>query len=402
MTGPYLASNPLLVNGLRACDALLRLLRTSSPSSPLKSPPRRILLALGGHLGDAVVATAAIEYLRRSMPDAELGVVLPSWSRAALEGDPRIRWLHSIDHWKANRTARGWFARWNHYRGTLRRALREVREVRYDVAVDLYGYFPNMALALWRTGIPVRVGFTSGGLGPLYSHPVAWVDDLSHVAARQVDLVSRIAPKGREQVPLRYALHVPTDSAAFLDADRLAASHGLTTSPYILVHMGSGAHERKWPTEAWKRLARRLVEDGHTLLFTGRGPEEAATIAAVSEGLPRAINLCDRLTWSQFVHAIQGAEAVVTVETAAAHVASAVDTPCIAIWSGITSRHHWGPIGRSVSLVTHSTSCAPCFRSHGCAAMSCIRELTVTDVYAAVQRMLSSSGTATPEAGVAQ
>lgn len=390
MTGRYLAKNPWLVHSLRVCDAVLRILRPAAAPA-LPASPRRVLVALGGHLGDAVVATAAIEHLRRSLPESEIGVVLPSWSRAPLEGDPRIRWLHSIDHWKSNRASTGRFARWRRYRVTLRQALAEIRDVRYDVAVDLYAYFPNMSLALWRTGIPVRVGFTSGGLGALYTHPVAWEDDLRHVGEHQVDLVTRLASTARPDTPLRYSLHGPSgNDAATADADRVLAAHGITGAPYVLVHMGSGAPERRWPTEAWKALARKLADDGHLLVFTGRGPEEAAAVGAAVEGLPRAINLCDRLSWTQFVHAVRRAEAVVTVETVAAHVAAATDTPCVALWSGTTSRHHWGPAGSSVSLVMQPTTCAPCFRSRGCADMTCIRDLSASDVHAAVQRMLSA------------
>jgi ADP-heptose:LPS heptosyltransferase len=391
MTGPYLAKNRVLLLALRSCDAVLGVLRPAR-QGPLPASPRRILLALGGHLGDAVVATAAIEHLRRALPESEIGIVLPSWSRAVLERDDRLHWLHTIDHWKSNRASASWISRWRRYRASRRNALAEIRSVGYDVAVDLYAYFPNMALALWRSGIPVRLGFASGGLGPLYTHVVPWQDDLQHVAERQVALVARLAPARPVATVLRYSL--PEDAPvgeAGQHAAQQRASNGLTEAAYTVVHMGSGAGERQWPARCWKELATRLAEEGHILVFTGRGRQEATAIASITDALPGALNLCDRLEWNDLVEVIRRARLVLTVETAAAHVAAATETPCVALWSGITSAHHWGPLGSSVSLVAHHPPCAPCFRSHGCAQMTCIQDVTVTDVLSAVQRTLMSS-----------
>jgi ADP-heptose:LPS heptosyltransferase len=386
MTGPYLAKNRLLLLALASVDSLLRVRRLRRQSI-LPVSPRRVLLALGGHLGDAVVATAAIEHLHRELPHAEIGVVLPTWSRIVLEGDPRLRWLHSIDHWKFNREQGGRVARWRRYRATSAKALSEIRRVQYDVAVDLYGYFPNMSLALWRAGIPVRLGFVSGGFGDFYTHPVPWEDDLKHVAERQVELVGRLAPARAAVTPLRYSLPAPGDDVTRRDA----VSAANLREPYIVLHMGSGAEERQWPAESWQAVASRLAGDGHFLVFTGRGPRERAAIAAAMQELPNAKSLCDHLQWPDFVDVIRRARLVLTVETAAAHVAAATDTPCVALWSGITSAHHWGPLGSSVSVLTHRTPCAPCFRSRGCTNMSCVRDLTVPDVLSAMRHALESA-----------
>jgi len=69
LRGRYLASNPFLRALMALSDLLLAPLRTQ-PSIPAQ-PPRRVLLSIGGHLGDAVIATAAI----RRLADA-LGVRL--------------------------------------------------------------------------------------------------------------------------------------------------------------------------------------------------------------------------------------------------------------------------------------------------------------------------------------
>lgn len=385
--GRYLASNPRLLAFLSASDAILGAFRRTH-STPIPRAPKRVLLALGGHLGDAVIATATIEYLHHALPGTRFGIVLPSWSRIVLEGDPRLRWIHTVDHWKSNRTSASRLARWRRYRATRREALREIRDVHYDAALDLYGYFPNMALLLSRSGIPVRLGFTSGGFGPLYTHASPWTDDLRHVAQRQVELAATLAGDPELPAVSRYSLlAAERDHRAGERVDALLRKQQLVKGAYVVLHAGTGAVEREWPAAQWRELSARLVAEGLQLVFTGRGERENALIHEVAEGIPGVLSLGDQLDWPEFVQVIRGARLVITVETAAAHVAAAVGTPCLAIWSGITSSRHWGPLGKRTILLTHPVPCGPCFRNYGCEAMTCVRSVSPDGVMTAVHSL---------------
>jgi ADP-heptose:LPS heptosyltransferase len=367
-------------------DALLAPLhRRAAPSLP--RAPRRILLAIGGQLGDAVIATATIRRLRAAFPESELGVVLPSWARAVIAGHADVRWIHTVDHWKVNRSALPWWKRWRSYRSSQRTALHAIRGVEYDVALDLYGYYPNMAVVLWRSAIPIRIGFMSGGLGRLYTHGVEWGDDLRHVAERQAALVDLLAEEARADASPTCDLPVPTTAARVRGTERLARE-GVREREYVVVHMGSGAAERRWPASEWKLLLAQLAAEGHTLVFTGRGAEEMHAIREQRSALPDSVDLGDQLDWEEFVHIVRQARLVITVETAAAHVAGAVGTPCVAVWSGTTSTAHWRPLGTSAELVTNAVPCAPCFRGRGCEHMTCLRGLAASQVLAAVHRAL--------------
>jgi len=72
---PYTAKNPVHWWALRFADVLLSLL-VPRASASLVTRPRRVLLASGGHLGDAVVLTSSIRRVRELLPDAEIGLLL--------------------------------------------------------------------------------------------------------------------------------------------------------------------------------------------------------------------------------------------------------------------------------------------------------------------------------------
>ena len=167
---------------------------------------------------------------------------------------------------------------------------------------------------------------------------------------------------------------------------------GLEPGQFIVVHMSSGSPLREWPAAKWRELAEHLTIDGHGLVFTGSGQEQARAIADVTRDLPGCTNLCDRLEWPEFVHVVACAELLVSVETVAAHVAAAVGTPSVAIWTGIGRLSHWRPLGGECTVLMNQVPCAPCFRSRGCQAMSCVRDVSVGAVLEAVRSHLRPAG----------
>lgn len=349
--GRYLATNPALRALLAASDFALAPLRRRP--SPAISRPRRVLLCINGHLGDAVIATSAIASLANALPDAEIGVVVPSWSRVVLAGDARIRHVHTLDHWHTSRAGGSRGSKWRNYRRSRRHALSEIRRVRYDSAVDLYDYFPNAALLMWRAGIPVRIGFDAAGFSALYSHAVAWPDDGRHAAERQRMLLGVLLPDMQPAGELRPSLPaVPAESEHRIAG--LLAAHGVSPGSFVVLHPGAGTPAKEIAPSRWRYLAERLTADGELVVVTGRGRREKATAQAIARDLPRCIDLCDALDWPEFVQLLRLARAVVSLDSVAGHVAAAVAVPSLTLWTSPASPDHWRPLGASNVVIDGS------------------------------------------------
>jgi len=142
-------------------DAWLERVRQRSPSIDVPVP-RRLLVCVGGHLGYAVLATSVFPVLQASYPEVAIGVLAPSWSLPVFENHAAIRWRHTFDHWKTNRSASR-LERFLGYRRSAARAVAGIKDVGYDIAIDLYPYFPNAAGILSDAAVPIRIGYTSGG-----------------------------------------------------------------------------------------------------------------------------------------------------------------------------------------------------------------------------------------------
>ncbi len=346
---PYTAKNPLHWWSLRIADIVLSALMPRANGGPV-ARPQRVLLASGGHLGDAVVLTASIRRVRELLPHAEIGLLIPSWSRVVVEDHPDIQSIHTVDHWRRNRARVNVVAKLRQFRNTQRRALREIRDVAYDVALDLYAYSPNMAIPLWRAGIPVRAGFVSGGCSPLYTHRFHWGRSGRHMVERHAEMIASVLGDLSHSTAMRYDLPAMPHAAA--SAAALLTAAGVGDDRYTIVHMGSGRANPTWPMEKWRALVVALGESFGALLLTGRGDAERSAIRQVADGCDDSVDLCDGPDWETFVELIRTASCIVTVDTAAAHVAAAVGTPAVVVWPDITDDVSWHPHGRRVRLVS--------------------------------------------------
>jgi ADP-heptose:LPS heptosyltransferase len=385
LRGRYLVKNPAWNAWLRANDYLLELL-PAPPNGRTPESPKRVLLAVGGQLGDAVIATAILPPLRSAFPGVEIGVLCGSWSRVIFSNHPAIARVHTIDHWKLDRSARPLPARWLVARRTTTSAIAEIRGSNYDVAIDLSAHYPNSARVLWRAGVPFRAGFTSGGDGPLYTHPLSWTPG-RHVAEDHLALVRSILPQVSPATALRYDVPAPPNDAAAA-VERSLARVGVAGSRYVVVHVGAGLARKEWPLDTWRIVVRKLVASGVRVVLTGAGKRQAALTRALSEGIGGVVDLCDQLVWDEFRWLLSRARLVISVDTVAMHLAAAANTPCVALMTAMDDPWRWRPLGDRVTLLTTPVPCAPCYRSRGCASMSCIREITPENVLAAAEACL--------------
>jgi ADP-heptose:LPS heptosyltransferase len=371
MRGRYLLRHVVGNAGLRVIDAALGLRpRVRPPEIP--RAPRRVLVAIGGQLGDAVMATTTIGALHAILPDAEIGVLAPTVARTVLDGHPRVARLHLLDHWSVSRSGAGILSRVQRYRDDARRVTAEIRAARYDLAFDLYPFFPNSSRVLHRAGVPVRVGFTSAGFGALYTHAVSYPDDDRHAIEIQVALIGE---------------HLGIDAVARGHLTPNRAERAVPGAGYVVAHMGAGTPEREWPADNWRVLLTGFVERGYAVRCTGLSGREAALADRATQGLANCTNLCGTLDWSGFVDVVRAAEFVVGVDTVASHIAAEAGVPVVALTAGNGHIANFRPFSPRGVALTHLVPCAPCYRRHGCAEMSCLREISVADVQMAIDRV---------------
>lgn len=192
--------------------------------------------------------------------------------------------------------------------------------MKYDMALDCSLHFPSSAPLLWQAGIPYRIGFESAGLFPFLTTSHPWAPSNRSVLESYAELVGE---------PITYSL--PSPGLSPIQGD------------YIVMHMGSGAPEKEWSIHLWRELAERLEREHLRLVFTGQGRAEKEDIASVSKHLTRAVDTSGALEWCEFVALIASARLLISLDTAAAHVAAATQTPALQLFSGNNPPLLWKP-----------------------------------------------------------
>lgn len=389
--GGYRAVNPILYAYLRAWDVTLAPLcwlsaGKKSRTLPLRRAPKRLLIANCAHLGDVVLATSVLPVLKTVFPGVSIGFLCGGWAREMLEGHALLDRIHTVDHWKLDRSGRRQEQKLVRYIRTRRHAIREIRAAGYDAAIDLYYFYPNAADILWAADIPVRIGFTSGGFGGLYTHPVVYkYQPGHHMSDYHADLLRSVGVGNEHLANMRPML--AGVAATTLSPGCEPKSIANKGQDYVLIHMGIGNRAREWPVAKWRALTSRLHAAGYRMVFTGRGTRERRLVGLVTEHLDGCVDLCDRLDLPEYVTTVERASVAVVGESLAVHVAAAVGTPSVVIAPGIDI-DSWWPVRANARLLTQPVRCSPCFV--GCPGMECVREVEVNSVYRAIEQSLEN------------
>ncbi len=331
--------------------------RARVPAEPAESP-RTILLVQLDHLGDAILSTVMLPVLRNRYPEASIEVLAGASSAELFEAMPEIDRVYVS---RVNRFARG--GRFGWILATLWWGWR-LRRRKVDLAIDVRGEFPH-AVILWLSGARRRLGWDCGGGGFLLTGSPRFVPDRPEVESRLALLAELEIRPADADGAVRPAF-CPPDEARRVVARRLAESwrHGSSDGPRIVLHVGAGIPAKQWPVERWRELVGRvIVQLGAQVVLVG-GPDDRKTARAIlgARPWPGVANWTGRLRLVELAALVEQADLVVGADSGPAHLAAAVGTPVVVLFSGTNSPRQWQPYGRYVSVLRHTVACSPCHR----------------------------------------
>lgn len=157
--------------------------------------------------------------------------------------------------------------------------------------------------------------------------------------------------------------------------------------PYVVLHPGASAPSRRWPERRWQQLATSLVRRRIRTIVTG-GPQETKLCAAVARR--GVIDLSGDTSLLQLARVLRGASVVVTGNTGPAHLAAAVGTPVVSLFSPVVPAARWAPYGVPVELLGDQR--APCrdTRATQCPVPGhpCLTSVSPQDVVDALERLV--------------
>lgn len=309
----------------------------------------RILVVRMSAMGDAIHGIPAIAALRAAKPNWQVGWLIEQrWMellcahsderlqpRSALK--PLVDWVHASD-FKEWRKGLSSAATWR----DMRSCMREVRAMKYDVALDLQGTVRS-AMAARLSAAKTRIGSAEPREAPARRFYTKAIETHApHVIEHALALSSAVA--GEE---LTYEAPVfPQDPATEAWADRFCASIGF--APLAIVNPGAGWGAKCWPAESYGQVAKALTDRGMAVMVN-YGPQEGALAEAVREASEEAARPV-KCSVSQLIALTRRASLFVGGDTGPMHLAAALEVPVVALF-GPTRPERNGPYAtRSVVL----------------------------------------------------
>jgi heptosyltransferase-2 len=137
--------------------------------------------------------------------------------------------------------------------------------------------------------------------------------------------------------------------------------------------VGAKRPQNRWPIEYFKEVAEYLLEKKYNILIFG-GPEDFE-LAEQIKG-ERVFNFCGKLSPLETAEMMKHCKLVISNDTGPMHLAYAVGTPLIAIFSSRDYAGNWFPPenGKNIVFRNNDVYCAKCF-SEEVNGNKCLREI---------------------------
>jgi ADP-heptose:LPS heptosyltransferase len=284
------------------------------------------------------------------------------------------------------------------------RALNRIRRLGIDAAIDLEFFSRSSAALTFLSGAKSRVGFhTFFGEGPyrgdLMTHRLLY-NPYVHTSQNFQLMVEALekAPdrlptfEGRVSAPNTV---LPRFAAPVADREEVRAivrRESGQEGELRLILLNPNASDllplRKWPTDRYVELARRLLEKFPEVCISLTGaPDEAERIGRVGEevGSPRCFSLAGRTTLSQLLVLYTLSELLITNDSGPAHFASMTPITVITLFGPETPLLFRALSPRAIPIWMQ-LPCSPCVNAYNnrqspCRDNVCMKSITVDHVF---------------------
>ncbi|MEA3468914.1 MAG: putative lipopolysaccharide heptosyltransferase III, partial [Thermodesulfobacteriota bacterium] len=342
---------------------------------------KNILVIKMRHIGDTVLVTPLLHTLKQAMPRTRLHLLINQQTAAIVKGHPHIHSLIVFDYDRAKRDLPYFF-----------KFLLNIRRLGCDIVMDLTRN-DRSALFTFVSGAAVRIGYQGRSffLQKAYTHCLPYRFDSRHTVDHNLEMA--------------VALGLPiTDIHPYLtvsDVNRQRIRHVLLENgsrpglPIVIMHPGARRWYKSWPLERFSRTADVLMTRYPVQVVLSGGPEDRQACQRIASGMTQpVIDLCDKVPL-ELLPALMG-ESILFLGNDAApiHVATAVNTPVIALF-GPTRWEDWQPRRDHDKTLGIAFPCRPCGHSRPDCPLGdgyCMSEITEEMVCQAIEERFEAIG----------
>ena len=364
---------------------LQRALFMSMPRQSSDNTIRRIVVYRIGNIGDILVTLPGLNAIRKRFPGAHIALLTSPGKKGAPGAEqilPLGKWFDELFVYFSS-DVQSWNGRWQ--------LLRQLREGKFDLFIQLPNQqsrlrdeVRNMTFARL-AGCRRAVGFEVSQRALFLREEALHVPQIRESIRIYSSVASQLLLDSYEDVLL------PISDAPRRQVAALLLRAGVPENePFVVMHVGAKRQTNQWPLERYATVADEIIRRwGTRVILTGSAAELPAVERVAELMREKPIVFCGRLDLPQLAALLERSSLYVGNDTGPMHIAAAVGTPTVSVFSARDFPERWWPCGHGHIVLRRDAPCSPCFKEICDRDLVCLKAIEEKDVLAAVGCQLS-------------
>ena len=344
---------------------------------------KRVCIYRIGNIGDTACAIPAMRAIRRAYPAAHLTLLTSPGKAGSIGARDLIdgaSWIDELAVYHSEDIATA--------RGRLE-LVRDLRARQFDVWIELPAVAASLA-TLIRNLMVARLAGARWGSGWRYEPRFA-----ARAQTQFIDFPDEV----ERLLEIVRAAGFSADDADFPlelnDSNRRTVTDLLDKAgldPHdLMIAFAPGAKldPNRWPAERFVEVGKNLAERGYAIVVLG-GSSDAPTCERIAKAIGRnAASLAGKTTVRDSCEVLARSAMLICNDSGVQHLASAVGTPCVSLFTRREFPGRWSPHGPQHQVLMKDVACHTCFLDACPYDNKCIKAIGVDEVIAAAGRVFA-------------
>ncbi|MCU1287998.1 MAG: ADP-heptose--LPS heptosyltransferase [Acidobacteria bacterium] len=340
----------------------------------------KILIVKLSSIGDIVHTLPVLAAIRSSLPGAEIAWAVEKRSAEILRGNPLLDNLIELD----TRSLRGG----KPFEELLREAgrqWRELRQFKYDIALDFQGLVKSAAIARF-SRVKRRYGFSSRNLREPVSrfllNETVDVRRKTHIIRKNLELAAKALNISVPDNDFEFPIFAGEEHRA--EAENIISQ---TNGNFAVLNPAGGWATKLWHAEKFGELADKIWEKEGLFSIVTTAPNEKELAEKALRGSKSGKVLLTQPTLKGFYELVKRAKVYVGGDTGPTHLAVAAGAPIVGIFGPTEWWRNGSPNRRDICVERTDIDCRIDCHRRTCSNWICM-DMTTDTIFEAVRKRL--------------
>ena len=309
-----------------------------------------ILIIKLSSIGDCLLATPAIESIRKGYPDSFITWLVEDKAEGIALLNPHVDEVLIID--KKKFKIKDYLS-----------LVKKLRKRRYDLSIDLQGV-DRTSIFAFLSGAPLRYTEEYADLGFLSNKKIARKGRPPEHAVQFYLFLASGA--GGEKIEEPEPTLVTSEKDKKFALNFLESNFPKPEKKEIFIGINpTGAWKTKrWPVKYFIEISKRLINSfsANIVIFGGKGEDYLADEILNAINSPKIASAVGRTTLKQAKELLAGMDYFITPDSGLMHIASSLSGLKTIALFGPTDPELTGPVGKNFTVLRDNLICIPCFK----------------------------------------